>query len=74
MAHNLSEARRSLVRAQEAAKKRLEELENERRELKASLKSLDAAMKALDGPSGRTTQRKRPIACNESAKPAPERA
>ena len=45
MAKHLSDARRSLLRAKEAANKRLEELEAERREVKASLKSLDAALK-----------------------------
>ena len=47
MANKLADARRSLARAKDAAKKRLEELDVERREIKASLKSLDAAMKAL---------------------------
>ena len=51
MAHQLVNARRSLLRAQESAKKRLEELEHERREIKASLKSLDAALKALGRPN-----------------------
>ena len=46
----LDEARRSLQRAKDSAKKRLEQIDLERRELKASLKSLDAAMRALGGP------------------------
>lgn len=46
----LADARRSLVRAKEAAQQRLVQLENERREVKVSIKSLDAALKALDGP------------------------
>jgi hypothetical protein len=53
MANKLTDARRSLIRAQEAAQKRLEEIENERREIKASLKSLDAALKALGGSAAR---------------------
>ena len=51
MANKLADARRSLIRAQESAKKRLEVLENESREIKASLKSLDAALKALGRPN-----------------------
>ncbi len=47
MANKLTDAHRSLVRAKEAAKKRLEELDDERREVKASIKSLEAALKAL---------------------------
>ena len=47
MANKLTDAHRSLVRAKEAAKKRLEELDDERREIRASLKSLEAALKAL---------------------------
>ncbi|MEZ6097843.1 MAG: hypothetical protein R3E01_02615 [Pirellulaceae bacterium] len=47
MANKLTDAHRSLVRAKEAAKKRLEELDDERREIKASIKSLEAALKAL---------------------------
>ena len=39
------------MRAKEAAKQRLEEIENERKELRASLKSLDAALKAITKPS-----------------------
>jgi len=59
MAKHLSDARRSLVRAKEAANKRLEELEAERREVKASLKSLDAALKLFARSSG-TTQKVHP--------------
>jgi hypothetical protein len=51
MAKTLTHAHRSLVRAREAAKKQLAELDKERREIKASLKSLDAALKALGKPS-----------------------
>ena len=72
MAKNLSEARRALLRAQELAKRRLEELENERREIKASLKSLDAAMKALNSPRDRRSQSKRSSAGNNPADQAPE--
>jgi hypothetical protein len=54
MANKLTDARRSLIRAQEAAQKRLEEIERERREIKASLKSLDAALKALGVSGGRS--------------------
>ena len=43
----LSDARRSLLRAKESAKKRLQQLDAERREIKSSLKSLDLALKAL---------------------------
>ena len=53
MANKLADARRSLIRAQEAAQKRLKEIENERREIRASLKSLDAALKALGGSGAR---------------------
>ena len=48
MANKLADARQSLLRAREAAQKRLQELDRERRETKASLKSLDAALAALD--------------------------
>ncbi len=54
MANKLTDARRSLVRAKQAAQQRLEDLENEKREIKASLRSLEAALKALS----KTTQRK----------------
>lgn len=47
MAKCLNEARRSLERAKETAKKRLLELDIERRDIKVSLKSLDTALKAL---------------------------
>ena len=62
MANKLADARRSLIRAQESAKKRLEELENERRQIKASLKSLGAALKALSRSDGKevTSQRSEP--------------
>lgn len=73
MAHKLNDARRSLVRAKEAAEARLQEIELERREIKASLKSLDAAMKALSGPSGRTSLRKRSITGSEAAGQTPEK-
>jgi hypothetical protein len=52
MANKLDDARRSLVRAKESTRARLQAIDDERRELKASLKSLDAALKAL-GPSSR---------------------
>lgn len=52
MANNLNDARRSLERAKELAKKRLLELDAERREIKSSLKSLDAALKVLARSSG----------------------
>ncbi len=74
MAHKLNDARRSLVRAKEAAEARLLEIEHERREIKASLKSLDAAMKALDGPSRRTSLRKRSVTGSEAEGQAPEQA
>ena len=45
----LNDARRSLQRAKESAKQRLQQLDEERREIKSSLKSLNAALKALDG-------------------------
>lgn len=50
MANKLDGARRSLVRAREAAQQRLAEIENERRDIKASMKSLDTALKALSRP------------------------
>ena len=55
----LDEARRSLQRAKDSAKKRLEQIDLERRELKASLISLDAEMRALGGakPSRRDAER-----------------
>ena len=59
MAHRLADARRSLVRAQESARKRLEDIERERREIRASLKSLDAALKAL-GTFGERSASNRP--------------
>ena len=56
MANKLADARQSLIRAREAAQKRLEELDNERREIRASLKSLDAALAALEKSSRRQTR------------------
>ena len=47
VANKLTDARRSLVRAKQAAQQRLEDIENEKREIKASLRSLEAALKAL---------------------------
>jgi len=55
MANKFADARRSLLRAKEAAQARLQAIEHERREIKESLKSLDAALKAL-GRSNRTRQ------------------
>lgn len=60
MANKLTDAHRSLVRAKEAAKKRLVELDDERREIKASIKSLDAALKAL-GRQNRRRATSRPV-------------
>jgi hypothetical protein len=58
MSNKLSDARRSLIRAQESTRQRLDDLESERRELKASLRSLDAALKALGkSKRGRTSRR-----------------
>lgn len=53
MANKLSDAKQSLIRAQDAAHTRLEELDAERREIKASIRSLAAALKVLDRPSRR---------------------
>jgi hypothetical protein len=61
MANRIADARRSLIRAREAAEQRLVEIENERREIRASMKSLDAALKAL----GRSNE------LQDSAKRAP---
>lgn len=61
MANKMADARRSLIRAKEAAEQRISEIEEERREIKASLKSLDAALKAL-GRSGKPHHRKEPSA------------
>ena len=66
MANKLADARRSLVRAQESAKKRLEDLEDERREIKASLKSVDAALKALEKSSCRRATSQPTVAPDES--------
>ncbi len=57
MDQSLNHARRSLLRAQEAARQRLAALDQERRELKASLKSLEAALKAIDKPRPGPTAR-----------------
>jgi Sec-independent protein translocase protein TatA len=56
MTDKLSDARRSLARAVDAARERLQQIEAERREIKASLKSLDAAMKAIDGQKAKSTR------------------
>jgi prefoldin subunit 5 len=53
MASKLDDARKSLIRAQEATNRRLDELDDERREIKASMKSLEAALKALEKPTRR---------------------
>jgi chromosome segregation ATPase len=74
MAHKLNDARRSLMRAKEAAEARLQEIEQERREIKASLKSLDAAMKALNGPKGRTSPQNRSVIGNTTAGQGPKQA
>ena len=74
MAHKLNDARRSLMRAKEAAEARLQEIENERREIKASLKSLAAAIKALNGPKTRTRPQSRSITGNELSGPDAEQA
>lgn len=55
MANKFADARRSLLRAKEAAQARLQAIEDERSEIKESLKSLEAALKAL-GRSNRTRQ------------------
>ena len=47
MSKPVDEAVRSLERAQESARQRLGEIEQERDDLKASLKSLDAALRAV---------------------------
>ena len=65
MANKLADARRSLIRAQQSAKKRLEELENERREIKASLKSLAAALKALGKSHERQANSRSAVADDE---------
>ena len=66
MANKLANARRSLIRAQESARKRLAELENERREIKASLTSLNAALKAL-GKTNRRNVDSRSAGCDDEA-------
>ena len=52
MTSKLTDARRSLVRAKQAAQERLQQLDAERRETRASIKSLDAALKALNKSKG----------------------
>lgn len=52
MTSKLTDARRSLVRAKQAAQERLQQIDAERREMRASIKSLDAALKALDKSKG----------------------
>ena len=47
MSAKFTDAVRSLERARESAKRRLDELDQERTDIKASLKSLDAALKTL---------------------------
>ena len=69
MANKLADARQSLLRAREAAQKRLQELDRERRETKASLKSLDAALAALD--KSNQTQIRRRTADDQSGNTAP---
>jgi len=63
----LADARRSIVRAKEAAQERLLQIESERREIKVTIKSLDAALKALDGPK---TDRKQSNANKSPALPS----
>ena len=60
MANKITDARRSLIRAKEAAEQRIVVIENERREIRASLKSLDAALKAL-GRSSQPQQQEKPL-------------
>lgn len=69
MANKLSDAKQSLIRAQDAAHTRLEELDAERREIKASIRSLAAALKALDKPSRREPSRQ--AANSASSRPDP---
>ncbi len=57
MANKLSDAKQSLIRAQDAARTRLEELDAERCEIKASIRSLAAALKVLDKPNRREPSR-----------------
>lgn len=59
MANKLAGVRQSLIRAREAAQKRLEELDDERREIRASLKSLGAALAALEKSNQKQANRKR---------------
>lgn len=62
MANKIADARRSLIRAKEAAEQRLVEIDEERREIRASLKSLDAAIKALGRSNKAQAVDKRPLA------------
>lgn len=62
MANKIADARRSLIRAKEAAEQRLVEIDEERREIRASLKSLDAAIKALGRSNKAQSINKRPPA------------
>ncbi len=66
----LNEARRSLERAKESAKKRLQQLDEERREIKASLKSLDAALKALRDTKSATGRKNSNASSTEQLTPA----
>ena len=68
MANKLADARQSLLRAREAAQKRLEELDNERREIRASLKSLGAALAALEKSHRRQANRHQRAAAGEPSK------
>lgn len=47
MANKMTDARRSLVRAKQAAQQRLDALEDEKAEIKGTLRCLEAALKAL---------------------------
>lgn len=60
MTNKLNDARRSLVRAKEAAETRLIELESERRETKVSIRSLEAAIKALAVPAKKPAKQSSP--------------
>lgn len=62
MANKIADARRSLIRAKDAAEQRLGEIDRERREIRASLKSLDAAIKALSGSKKTQAADKQPTA------------
>lgn len=56
MANKLTDARRSLVRAKQAAQQRLDDLETEKREIKTTLRSLEAALKALSKTPKQTVE------------------